>query len=82
MTIPDFAVGALPFFDRLNELTLHTPRTLTHEMMRTYRGRIWNFSNRRAREVLGWTPTIPLEQTLRETITILRARDAAAKAHA
>ncbi|MDT3678657.1 MAG: NAD-dependent epimerase/dehydratase family protein [Burkholderiaceae bacterium] len=75
MSIPDFAVGALPLFDRLNERTLRTPRTLTREMLGTFRGKVWNASNRRAREVLGWRPEISLEQTLRDTIDAMRARD-------
>lgn len=75
MAIPDFAVGALPLFDRLNERMLRTPRTITREMLGTFRGKVWNASNRRAREVLGWRPEISLAQTLRDTIETLRARD-------
>lgn len=74
-SIPDFAVGALPLFDRMNARLLRTPRTLTREVIGTLRGRIWNASNRRAREVLGWRPEISLEQTLRDTIDTIRARD-------
>lgn len=75
MSIPDFAVGALPLFDRLNERMLHTPRTITRQMLGTFKGRVWNASNRRAREVLGWRPEVSLEQTLRDTIETIRARD-------
>ncbi|HEY0877623.1 MAG TPA: NAD-dependent epimerase/dehydratase family protein [Zeimonas sp.] len=77
MSIPDFAVRALPLFDRLNERLLRTPRTITRQMLGTFKGKIWNASNRRAREVLGWRPEISLEQTLRDTIETIRARERA-----
>jgi dihydroflavonol-4-reductase len=75
MSVPDFAVGALPLFDQINERLLRTPRTLTREMMRTYKGKVWNATNRRAREVLGRRPEISLEQTFRDTMEAIRARD-------
>jgi nucleoside-diphosphate-sugar epimerase len=45
-------------------------------------GETWEFycDNRRAREVLGWTPRVPLEEGLRRTIAWFRARNAAAPA--
>jgi dihydroflavonol-4-reductase len=82
MSIPDFAAGALPLFDRFNERLLHTPRTITREMLGTFRGKVWNASNRRAREILGWRPEISLEQTLRDTIDTISARDRAKAAQA
>ena len=74
MSLPDFALGALPLFDRMNERLLHTPRTITRQMLGTFKGKVWNASNRRAREVLGWRPEISLEQSLRDTIETIRAR--------
>jgi nucleoside-diphosphate-sugar epimerase len=42
--------------------------------MATLRGRRWNASNRRAREVLGWAPKVSLEESLRDTMAVFRAR--------
>lgn len=74
MAMPDFMVPALPLFDRLNALTLGTPRIGSPDLLATLRGRRWNASNRRAREVLGWAPKVSLEDSLRDTMAALRAR--------
>lgn len=74
MSMPEFMVPVLPLFDRLNAMTLGTPRMASPDLLATLRGKRWNASNRRAREVLGWTPKISLEQSLRDTMAVFRAR--------
>jgi dihydroflavonol-4-reductase len=74
MSMPEFMVPALPLFDRLNAMTLGTPRIAAPDLMATLRGRRWNASNRRAREVLGWAPKVSLEESLRDTMAVFRAR--------
>lgn len=73
MTLPDFALAAAPFFDRLNHRLLDSPRLLTAELVATLRGKVWNASNERAKRELGWRQAIPLETSLRDTIEILKA---------
>ena len=75
MTLPDFLLGTMPLFDRLNRLTLGTPLIATPEVMATMKGKVFNFSNRRIKEVLGWRQSITLEQTLRDTMAAIRARE-------
>lgn len=74
MSMPEFMVPVLPLFDRLNALTLGTPRIAAPDLMATLRGKRWNASNHRARQVLGWAPKVSLEDSLRDTMTALRAR--------
>jgi len=75
MTMPDFMVPLLPWFEKLNQLTLGAPAVGSPEFFATVRGKVWNASNRRIKEVLGWQQTITMEQTLRDTMEVLRARD-------
>lgn len=74
MTLPDFMNPHLMVFDRLNSWLLGTPRTASPEALATLRGMRWNVSNRRARELLGWAPRFSLEDSLRDTLAVLRAR--------
>lgn len=74
MTLPGFALPAMPLFDRLNHATLGSPRIAAPELMAMIRGRIWNASNRRAREELGWRQSVSLEQSLRDTVETLKRR--------
>jgi len=76
MSLPEFMAPALPLFDRLNAATLGTPRIAAPDLMATLRGKRWNASNRRAREVLGWAPKVSLEDSLRDTMAALRAKRA------
>lgn len=75
MTLPDFMLGAMPLFDRLNRLTLGSPLIATEEAVATMKGKIFNVSNRRSKEVLGWRQSVTQEQTLHDTMKAIRARD-------
>lgn len=72
-TLPDLMTGALPLIDRLNRRVLGTPISVSRELAATMKGRIWNVSNRRIREVLGWQPAVSLEASLRDTMRVLRS---------
>jgi dihydroflavonol-4-reductase len=78
MTVPNFVYPWLTVFDRLNAWMLGTPLTASPEALATLRGKRWNVSNRRARELLGWAPTFSLEDSLRDTMAVLRANRAKA----
>jgi dihydroflavonol-4-reductase len=73
-TLPDIAVrtGGM-IFDWLNERMLGAPRVLTGELIQSLLGKEWTMSNERARRELGWRQTIPLEQSLADTVAALRA---------
>jgi dihydroflavonol-4-reductase len=75
-TIPGFAMGAAPFFDWLSHKLTGSPRVVTPELIATLRGKIWNASNARIRRELGWSQTIPLEASLRDTIATINANRA------
>lgn len=78
MTLPGFMNPFLLPFDRLLSKVYGTPRTASPEVIGTVVGRRFNASNRRAREVLGWTPKVSLEDSLRDTMATLRANRARA----
>ena len=65
-------MGAMGFFDKFNRLTLGTPLIVSPEFNTTMKGKLWNFSNQRIKDVLGWQQQIPLEQSLRDTIEAIR----------
>lgn len=73
MRIPRFLTRTLPLVDRLNHAMLGTPQSLTSELAASLDGKVWNVSNRRARETLGWRPSITMEKSLRDTLETLRA---------
>jgi dihydroflavonol-4-reductase len=73
-TLPDWMLPAVPVFDRLNTRTLGTPRTASRQMIGMMRGRCYNASSRRARDMLGWRPQVTLAQSLRDTMNVLRRR--------
>lgn len=72
MTLPNFMMGAMGFFDKFNRLTLGTPLIASPEFMATMKGKSWNFSNQRIKDVLGWQQQISMEQSLRDTIEEIR----------
>jgi len=72
MTLPNFMLGAMGFFDKFNRMTLGTPLIVSPEFMATMKGKSWNFSNQRIKEVLGWEQQISLEKSLSDTIEEIR----------
>lgn len=74
MSLPDALVSMFPVFDWINAKTLRTPRIANPDLLASLRGRRWNASNRRARDVLGWQPLVSLEQSLRDTMAEIRAK--------
>lgn len=74
MTIPRMAYGAMPFFDWAMNRVVGTPRTITRDFVHGFRQGDMRTSNRRAREVLGWSDTIAPETMLADTIAELRRK--------
>lgn len=70
--LPNAAAHAVNIFDWLNEKVLGAPRVYTKELALQSLGRQNIGSNKRARTELGWTPEIPFEQSLRETMAALK----------
>jgi hypothetical protein len=70
--LPAVANQLAPFFDWLNHKTLGTPRTLGREFAAAVSGKVWTMSNARAKRELGWRQSIPLEQSLADTMATLR----------
>ena len=71
--LPDFLSPVLPYLDHLNSRFLGSPRTLTPEFVESVQGRLFSASNARARAELGWSPQIPIRQSLSDTIEAIRA---------
>ncbi len=76
MALPNFVLPAVPTIDRLSHRLLGTPRVMTPELVASLRGRVWNCSNARIKRELGWRQSVPLRQSLADTIAVLRARGA------
>lgn len=72
MTMPNFMIGISGMFDKINNLILGTPMIVLPEVMATMKGKIWNISNHRSRDILGWKQKISLEQSLKDTIKVIR----------
>jgi dihydroflavonol-4-reductase len=73
-TLPDFMMPLAPVFDLLNAATLGTPRTISAKWAASIRGKSFNASNRKAREVLGWAPAVSLSQSVADTMAELLSR--------
>jgi nucleoside-diphosphate-sugar epimerase len=73
MVVPKALYGALPFFDWLSHKTLGTPRTMTAELARSIKSGDHLANSSKAKRELGWKPSVSLEQSLRDTMTELRA---------
>ncbi|HEX4952578.1 MAG TPA: NAD-dependent epimerase/dehydratase family protein [Thermoanaerobaculia bacterium] len=79
MVLPSVLAPILPLYDRLSHRLMGTPRTATPEVIATaVSGKVWNFSCERARRELGWSPRIPFEESLRETVLALSERSGCA----
>lgn len=74
MVMPKFMMGAMGMFDKFNKLTKGSPLIVNRELMAILKGKIWNVSNQRIKEVLGWRQRISLEQSLRDTLDVINAR--------
>jgi dihydroflavonol-4-reductase len=74
MVMPKFMMGAMGMFDKLNKLTIGSPLIVNQELMMILKGKIWNVSNQRIKDVLGWRQRISLEQSLRDTLDVINAR--------
>lgn len=76
MRLPDAMMPLLPLFDWINAKTLDTPRIAAPDLLATLRGKRFNVSNRRAKDLLGWQPRFDLRRSLRDTMAEMRARRA------
>lgn len=57
---------------------LHSPLTASPEFIQMSKGKRWNASNRRIKDVLGWEQKISMHTSLADTRDILRQRQGAA----
>ena len=74
MVMPSFMMGAMGLFDKFNKFTLGSPLIVKPELMMTLKGKIWNVSNQRIKDVLGWRQRISLEQSLSDTLDVINDR--------
>ena len=73
MVLPTFAAPILPLYDALSHVLLGTPRTASPEIISaTFGGLVYNFSTDRARRELGWSPQVPFERSLSDTLATLQ----------
>jgi len=73
MVMPKFIMGAMGLFDKFNKFTKGSPLIVNPELMMTLKGKIWNVSNKRIKDVLGWRQEISLEQSLKDTIDAINS---------
>ena len=76
MTLPSFVMSVLPLLEGLSSLVKSSPRAMTSELAGTLKGRLWLVSNAKIRRELGWEPQISIEQSLADTMAVIRARGA------
>lgn len=74
LTFPSFMMPVLPFLEGFSSRLTGASRSMTPELAGMLKGRIWNISNAKAREELGWSPEISIKQSLTDTIDAIRAR--------
>ena len=72
MIIPEFMYPVVPLFDRVMSRLLGAPRLVTRDFVRFNRGHYFAASNERAKSVLGWTPKVSVEESVRQTMKQLR----------
>ena len=70
-TVPTFAYGGLPVFDWLLNKTIGTPRSMTREFIAGFRTGNMLASNKMTKDKLGWVDRVPIETSLRDTMTEL-----------
>jgi len=73
VTLPGFAMPALPMLEGLVARMGGLKRTMTPEMAQTMSGRVFNITAGRIRRELGWTPQVSLRQSLADTMAAIRA---------
>lgn len=75
MTLPHLIAPVLPLYDALSHRFFGTPRIATPEVVASgVSGKIWNASSARAKRELGWAPKVSFEQSLVDTLAVLRHR--------
>lgn len=72
LVLPDILGPLFPYLDWLNSKLNDSPVTLTPELVEAMLGRQFHASNARAKTELGWSPEIPLRQTLADTMERIR----------
>ncbi len=71
MTMPKPMMAISGLFDKFNHRMLGTPLIVLPEVMAMMKGKIWNVSSRRAKDVLGWQQQISMEQSLKDTMKVI-----------
>lgn len=75
LTLPNWAAPTLPLYDWLSHRIAGTPRVATPEVVAcAVSGKVWNTSSARAKAELGWAPRVSFEQSLADTLAVLRTR--------
>lgn len=78
--LPDFVFRFTDFIDWFNAKTLGAPRIFTTQSALVALGTLNVGSNEKARRELGWSPKIPFDRCLAETMTALKEFRTAEKA--
>lgn len=72
MTVPLFMYPMAPLMNRMTSRLIGAPPLITAEFVALNRGRYFASSNQRAKDVLGWQPTVSTETSIRDTVEELR----------
>ncbi|MGI3183951.1 NAD-dependent epimerase/dehydratase family protein [Nioella aestuarii] len=72
MTVPQFMYPMAPAMNRMISRMIGAPPLITPEFVAMNKGRYFASSNQRAKDVLGWQPTISTEDSIRDTVAELR----------
>jgi dihydroflavonol-4-reductase len=72
MTVPLFMYPVAPLMNRMTSRLIGAPPLITAEFVALNRGRYFASSNQRAKDVLGWQPTVSTETSIRDTVEELR----------
>jgi len=80
LQLPRFLSPVLPLYDAAFHHLFGTPRTATPELIASViSGKRWNYRSTRAETELGWTVRHPFEDSLADTLALLRLRPPAGK---
>lgn len=72
MTVPYFMYPIAPALNRMTSRLIGAPPLITPEFVALNRGRYFASSNQRAKDVLGWRPSVSTETSIRDTVEELR----------